>query len=467
VNIVEELFLRANEEAVAVIDQGRTCSYGELNERSAKVALRIREIVEIIGIPRVGLKCSNGIAYVALALGILRSGSCLVPIATELTGAEQEALISTLHLDAVISPEESSDDQVAFSIITLPRGESLELFDALNPAFIRFSSGTTGASKGIVLSHETLIERIETANRGLQITSSDRVLWVLSMSHHFVVSILLYLWNGAAIVLPESYFPGDIIGTANRHHATVFYGAPCHYLFLTSGDAVEALSWPSLRMAVSTTAPLLKDTADRFADAFGILPFQALGVMEVGLPFINNSDDRSRSASVGRPLPGFEVQLRDVTGKAVESGAQGKLFLRGPGMFDAYIDPWQTREHATFPDGWFCTGDIATMDSEGYIFILGRTTTMINVGGMKFFPEEVERCLCSFPGVKEARVIGVPHPAFGSVPIAEMVIEDGKNVLKPSLALHCRKHLARYKVPTDYRFVDSLPKTPSGKIKRI
>jgi long-chain acyl-CoA synthetase len=466
-NIVEELFLHSDREAVAVIDKGKISTYGALDDQSASIAKKIKGALTFKGVPRVGLICEDGMEYVALSLGILRSGCCLVPIAPELTESERDNLISTIRLDAMIHHQEALGDQISFSIEELQGGGLRECFDKLNPAFIRFSSGTTGVSKGIVLSHETLLERIETANQGLKIASEDRILWVLSMSHHYAVSIMLYLWNGAAIVLPDSYLPGDMLAAANRHEATVIYAAPCHFIFLSSGENKEILSWPSLRMAVSTTAPLYQEASDRFVSAYGIRPFQAMGVMEVGLPFINSSGDGSKDSSVGRPLPGFDVEIRDSNGMGVEAGTQGELFLKGPGMFDAYIDPWQTREQVTAPNGWFSTGDIARMDFDGYVSILGRSRTIINVGGMKFFPEEVERCISTVPGVLESRVIATPHPTFGSVPIAEIVKADGEEVHVKTLVAHSRKHLARYKVPIEFRFVGSIQKTPTGKIKRL
>jgi long-chain acyl-CoA synthetase len=189
--------------------------------------------------------------------------------------------------------------------------------------------------------------------------------------------------------------------------------------------------------------------------------------MEVGLPFLNNSDPVTRCASVGTPQAGFQVQIRDAEGNQVREGEHGELFLKGPGMFDAYVAPWRTREEVTRPDGWFSTGDIATEDSGGFITIIGRSKTVINVGGMKFFPEEVELVLCSHPEVLEARVVGIPHPIFGWVPVAE-VVKSPQGALTPyTLVSLCRKQLARYKLPVEIRFVETIPRTPSGKISRI
>ncbi|RYD61207.1 MAG: hypothetical protein EOP83_17585, partial [Verrucomicrobiaceae bacterium] len=158
-------------------------------------------------------------------------------------------------------------------------------FQALNPAFIRFSSGTTGTSKGIVLSHETLFARITAANEGLQIGPADRVLWMLPMAHHFAVSIVLYLHFGATTVLEHSAMREDILATAKKHAATVIYGSPFHFAML-SGDKSDFM-WPSLRLAVATAAALPEATAKAFKQRFGKPLHQGLGIIEVGLSVLN------------------------------------------------------------------------------------------------------------------------------------------------------------------------------------
>lgn len=464
-NLAEEIFSRANPAAVAVIESRATYTYGELDRLSAKVAQTLRK--QGVAGHRIGLRCKDGMAYIALALGILRSGACFVPLAPELTGTEQEALMDAMALHRIVTGGEIASDDLSFSVEDGQSGKTLAAEESLlrlNPAFIRFSSGTTGKSKGVVISHESLRERILAANAGLRIGAEDRVLWVLSMSHHFAVSIMLYLWHGAAIVLPATHLAGDILAAAQKHAVTVLYAAPCHYLQLASGEATTP--WPSLRLAVSTTAGLPPEHAKAFAAKFGVHPAQALGIIEVGLPLLNLPDPEKRPESVGCAQSAFQVQIRDHDGNVMGPGVPGEMHLRGPGMFDAYAAPWRARSEVLKADAWFCTGDIAQMDAEGYVFLLGRSSAVINVGGMKFFPDEVEALLCTHPGVKEARVLGVAHPSFGVVPIAEIVRSGQCEVSAGELGAFCRKRLARYKLPVEYRFCDCLPKTASGKLKR-
>jgi long-chain acyl-CoA synthetase len=281
------------------------------------------------------------------------------------------------------------------------------------------------------------------------------------MSHHFAVSILLYLWNGAAIVIPETHLAEDLLAAANMHGATVLYASPFHYILLTAGN--EKIHWPSLRLAVSTTASLPEAIARRFANACGIYPAQALGIIEAGLPFLNHIEPEKRYASIGRPQPSFEVQLLDSEGKPAQPGSIGNLLIKGPGLFDAYIDPWKKSSDALLNGEWFSSGDLASVDEDGFYYLQGRTKAVINIGGMKFFPEEVEGLLCKHPAVTEARVSCRQHDHFGSIAMAEVV---ASNVTSAELLGHCRRNLARYKIPAEIVFVDSIPKTPSGKILR-
>ena len=444
-NLVEEIFRGARRSAPALIADGAALSYGDLIERAEKIAVRVAQTRAA----RVGLDCPNGIEHVIYALGIVRAGKCLVPIASELAAPERARLIRETGLGAVVDAAGNVQEVPLSGDLGFPE-DSLE---RLNPAFIRFSSGTTGRSKGIVLSHERLQERIEAANGGLSITPADRVVWVLPMAHHFAVSLMLYLAKGACTVLVRSHLAEDVLGAARAHGGTVLYGAPFHHALLAA--EASGRSWPGLRLAVSTAAALPTAIAQGFDKRFGVPLSQGLGLIEVGLPLLNLQAAREKPGSVGRALPGYAVQLRE-----------GELHLRGPGILDAYLSPWRTAAEIC-PEGWFATGDLGRVDTEGDVFIDGRAHSVINVAGLKCFPEEVEAVLGEVPGVAQARVLGRPHPKAGAVPVAQVVPVDPR--CPPSvadIALRCRERLARYKVPVEFAFVESLPLTASGKLRR-
>jgi endonuclease YncB( thermonuclease family) len=205
-------------------------------------------------------------------------------------------------------------------------------FESLNPAFIRFSSGTTRVSKGVILSHESLLERILAANQGLDLCAGDRVLWTLPMAHHFAVTIILYLYNGVTTVLETSHEPEAIFRAAKVNRTNLLYGSPFHIARLA--QCAEAGPLPYLRMAISTASALNADVAAAFEKRFGIPVTQALGIIEMGLPLLNRRHAHDMPTALGQPLPGYDVMV----------SADGELLLRGPGMFDAYLSPWQPRE---------------------------------------------------------------------------------------------------------------------------
>jgi len=465
-NIAEEIFRAATPDAPAVFEGAREISYACIESKSAALASRLRERADALGIkiPRVGLLGEDSAEYIAAALGILRAGGVFLPVARELTFAERKAVIAAtaphfflqVHKDGRMQMEESA---------TVKALDHEAAFNALSPAFVRFSSGTTGRAKGVVLSHKTLRERVVAANARMQIKAGDRVLWVLPMAHHFAASIMLYLAHGAAVILPEEPFAKGMLEAGQKLRANVLYAAPYHLEMLIRADIGDL---PDLRLAVSTTAPLSKETAFAFHKRFGIAPWQALGIIEVGLPCMNHNGATDFPESVGFCQPGFEASIRDENGQQLEAGREGHLWVRGPGMFDAYLSPWQPREKVLDAEGWFRTGDIAVADASGRITLRGRAQSVIATGGMKFFPEEVEAVLQKHPAIAAVRVSARPHPLFGTVPVAEIQLACG--VPAPdtqSLRAWCTERLSRYKIPVAFEVVPSIPLTPSGKIRRV
>lgn len=448
-NIVDLIFERNHGPEMAIVSPDGALSYAGLHARMLECEYAFRcdaNWPRGVERPRIGLRAPSGADYIVLALAILKAGACFVPIPQELTESEQSELIGRTALHAVLTVKNAEEWILeAQSPPEVPWG--------LNAAFIRFSSGTTARSKGVLITHETLLARITAANEGLRIGKEDRVLWVLPMAHHFAVSIILYLYHGATTILAPASDPAVMLRLAREHAATVMYGSPYHYAMLAGQPDADALG--SLRLAVSTAFALSTEVAELFRLKTGLHLTQGMGIIEAGLPILNLEHAAEKPASIGKPLPSFEVKLDD-----------GELMIRGPGLFDAYLSPWQPRE-AVLRDGWLPTGDIAEVDAEGCLFLKGRVRSVINVGGMKCFPEEVEAVLKSHPAVKAARVSGRAHPALGWVPVAEVIAEKGaESSLAGDLKKLCQQRLSAYKVPLTFSFVSELPLTASGKLRR-
>ncbi len=463
VNIVDQIILRASAECPALMADGVTFTYGELLEQVAEAAswLECRAGFCGEGVPRVGLACGNGVDYIILALAILKAGGCLVPLADELTTVEREEIIHRTGLCGLILGRDGGREWQRLQTVELE--DEIE-FSALDPAFIRFSSGTTGRSKGVVLSHVKLRERITAANAALEIGPRDRVLWMLPMAHHFAVSIVLYLYHGACTVLSGSRLAEEVLEIARTSRATVIYGAPFHYSLLAADRG--GYEWPDLRLAVTTAAPLPGIVAAAFKKRFGKPLVQGLGIIEIGLPLLNTGGAGDSPTAVGRPLPAFDVELRDEEGLPVAVGKTAELWIKGPGMFDAYLSPWQPADEICV-EGWFATGDLAETDAAGRIYLRGRRKSVMNVSGMKVFPEEVEAILERHPAVNRCRVFGSPHRVLGTVPVAEVIRQEGEMPSARELMEWCRKSLSIYKIPVKVTFVEEISLTASGKIRRV
>ena len=469
-NIARSIFQDAEALAdkPALIEDARRIAYRDLAQTAGRLAAELARR-GVRPLDRVAFLCADSIDYVLLSLAILALDAAIVPISPGLMADECAALLDHLDVAHFLADETAAPGSAAgapfrtpdlartFRLVSFsPRRPLPAGYAALRPAFIRFSSGTTGASKGVVLSHETILDRTEAANEGLRIVSADIVGWVLSMSFHFVVTILLFLRKGATIVLCGDPLPQALVQALHAHPITVLYASPIHYRLLAEAPAMSAETFRSLRLAISTAIQLPEAIARRFHERFGIRLAEAYGIIEVGLPFIHAPEAAAYDGRLGRPLPAYEIRLAE----------NGEVLIRGKGLFDAYFSPWQTRRELA-PDGWFHTGDLGEIASDGSLRLVGRCKAVINFSGMKIFPQEVESILNQFPGVAEALVYGEPHPEFGQLPQAKLVLRpDAAPLDVRALRAFCRTHLAPHKIPKAFAVVAALPKTASGKLRR-
>lgn len=474
VDLIREHALRAPESAALVVsggtgDEPTRVSYRELVARVAALEAELRS-AGVTNAQRVGLVARQGRGFIELALAILSCRACLVPIADDHKGAVLEAFAERAQLHAIAIERESAP---GFELVVRPQARAVDGnadcdFAALDPAYLRFTSGTTSRRKGVILGHAAILARLAAANAGLGIGPADRILWLLPMAHHFVVSILLYLRYGATILLPAGSLARPILELASRERATVLYASPYH-MNLLAKDASE-LSLDDVRLAISTAEGLRPEIARIFASRFGRPVAQALGIIEVGLPVLNAASAGSKPGSLGRPLPDFEVWLRGEDGLPVSPPTSpdktGEICIRGPGCFDAYLDPWTPARLVLEPDG-FRTGDQGWFDADGDLFLVGRRANRINMAGMKFFSEEVEAVLDAHPRVRRSRVRAREHAHLGEIPVAELESADPAHPpTSAELAAWCRERLPAYKIPREFRAVDALPETATGKLAR-
>ena len=472
-SVLDEIRARARERPaapalVAGAAQGeQRISYAALVTRMEAGAARLRA-AGVRSADRCGLLAPQGTGFVEEALSILAADACLVPIPADTRGAALERFAEQAALHHLVHEACGEARCETRQGVPAVDGAGDEVFRSLDPAYLRFTSGTTSERKGVILSHGRIEERLAAANQGLSIGPEDRILWLLPMAHHFVVSILLYLRSGACILLPPGSLARPALELASRERASVLYASPFHHHLLSKDTS--GIGLPDVRLAISTAEGLRADVAKRFRQRFGIALCQALGIIEVGLPVVNLAEAETKPLALGRPLPAYDVWLRSDEGKRLEGPGgpdrTGEVCIRGPGLFDAYLSPWTLAAEVVEPDG-FRTGDQGWLDADGTLFLAGRRKSRINMAGMKFFGEEVEEVLAQHPAVRECRVSGRLHPRLGEIPVAEIVATDpAHEPRKSELLAHCRARLPAYKIPRELHFVAELEHTVTGKLKR-
>lgn len=423
----------------------------------------------------VGVRARNGRAFVIGALAALGSGAVIMPIHHQMKPDELNDMLAQAPLCAILD-EGSGAAQPGTTVALENPGANGLRFTRLNnsqpplapgiqdAAFVRFTSGTTGAAKGVVLTHRDVLERTRAANSGLSLTSADKILWVLPMAYHFYVSIILYLEVGATVIVSADYLAGSLLETAAKYQASFLYVTPMHVRMLNSDQSGLSLP-PSLQRVMSVSAKLHPQSAREFLAKFNVPVCQGYGIIEVGLPIQNIAEAVEYPEAIGRPVEGFDVKIVDENMKLLPDGVTGQLAVRGPGMFSGYLNPPRSRAEV-LRDGWFLTGDLAHRDSGGRMVLDGRTSSVIHVAGHKVFPEEVAAVLDQHPAVLRSRVSARAHPQMGEAIHADVQLRPGHAETKSEdVIAFCRRRLSSQKVPASLEIVAEISTTSSGKVR--
>ncbi|MBI5016929.1 MAG: AMP-binding protein [Deltaproteobacteria bacterium] len=478
-NLVETLSQAARQwpDRPAVVEGEAVLSYRDLWREVEALRARL-ENLGIGGGQGVGVLGRNSRAFVVSALAASACGAVVLPLHPQLRATELAEILALAPLTAVISEAatphrlEGSRDEVSLldgTPLAVTRRAGVPPAPLVpwvpDAAFLRFTSGTTGAAKGVILTHRGVLERVAAANEGLGLGPEDAVLWVLPMAYHFFVSIVLYLSVGAAVVLCPDLAAESLLDVAERHRATFLYAAPLHIRLLTAEPSGRRLP-ASLRRVMSVSSPLTPQAARDFHARFGVPVSQGYGIIEVGLPVMNIAEAAARPEAIGRPLTGYDVAVLDDDGNPVADGETGQLALRGPGLFAGYLAPPLPAE-TVLRDGFFLTGDLVHRDAEGLLTIDGRSKTLINIAGHKVFPEEVSGVLDRHPAVARSRISMRPHPQFGEVVHAEVELAEARSASAEELLRFCRQHLSGHKVPASIDVVPRITLTPSGKVRYV
>lgn len=460
--------------APAIHDEHGTLTFEQLLSEAED----LKEILLQSGIKKgmcIGVMARNSRNFISGIFAVVGTGATAMPMSHQLKKPEVDEILEEAKLHAILDDKHGVIPIVGASINIPMKVESFRLtFSATpselvfapfveSPAFMRYTSGTTGKSKGVIVSHQSAWERIESANKGLALGPGDTVVWVLPMAYHFIVSILLYIRFGTAIAIAKDFLSKNIIEITNAHQGTLLYASPIQLKLLASNTDTEGM--PSLKKVISTSAAISVDVCKAFKKRFSLDVSQAYGIIEIGLPIINYAKSEDHPDAVGYALPDYQVEILDDDFNPVSSGTVGHLAIKGPGMFDAYLSPPMLMKDV-LRNGYFLTADFAIKMKDGLIKVEGREKSMINVSGSKVFPEEVEGVLESIPEIKMARISGVPHALMGQAILAEVIVHEGKKIDEEVVLTYCRKRLSAFKIPHHVKVVSSLPLTATGKIQR-
>lgn len=439
----------------------------------------------------VALLLGNSPEFLIAYYGILRLGAFVVPINPLFTKDEISYILENSQVKAVIAHEsieptlsELKKQLVNLNLVIYTEADKQEwtwehlmesstsvsespFVDQEDLAVILYTSGTTGKPKGAMLTHRNLASNADSISKLLELDENDRVVAVLPMFHVFCMTVCLNasIACGSTVLIQSKFSPVDVVDTIQKRNATIFAGVPTMYNFIN--QLPEALSehFKSIRICISGGASIPVELLQKFESKFNVPILEGYGLSETApLVAINPLKGIRKPGSIGRNIPAVQSKVVDIFGDELPRGEVGELVVQGPNVMKGYLGmPEATL--ATFKDGWFYTGDLATMDEDGYIYIVDRKKDMIIVGGYNIYPREVEEVLYQHPAVVEAAVVGVPNKEYGESVKAYVVVKD-EQLTENDLIQFCKDKLVKYKLPKYVEFCNELPKNSTGKILR-
>ncbi|MFH1091333.1 MAG: long-chain fatty acid--CoA ligase [Pseudomonadota bacterium] len=480
-----------DKEALVDVITGRRYTYGRLSAEIYRLANFLRDELNIKYGDRVACLSFNRAEYIILFFALARLGAVLTPLNFRLAlnefvyfleDARPKAMFFDQDHQALVEglkPKVSLPHYVCFD-----RDDSVglalpQVWDSLpaspppevdlkedDPELIIYTSGTTGLPKGVVLTHGMITWNSINTNLGWDLRSDDKTILHSSLFYTGgwnVFTLPLFHCRGVN-VLVQSFDPDLILDLIQREGVTVFFGVPTMYQMLLDSPKFPEADFSGIRFMVSGGAPLPRSIFDAFMEQKAVHLWEGFGLTEIGP---NNFLANGKLGTVGHPMPHVEVKIADAEGREVEAGREGELLLRGPHMCAGYLNKPEATAEA-IKNGWFYTGDLARIDQDGHLSIVGRKKDMIISGGANIYPAEIERAIEAHPEVVAAAVIGVPDPKWGEVGKAVVELVPGKTITLDELNRFLADRLGRFKLPKYLAVVKELPRTPaSGKVQKF
>ncbi len=464
-------------------------SFADVHRLSARYAAALAALGVRPG-DRVAAQVEKSAEALFLYLGCVRAGGVFLPLNTAYTLAEMEYFISDARPALVIADPARAEGFASVaekhgvrhvetlaadgsgSLAVLAAAQSDDSWRDIERgpddlAAILYTSGTTGRSKGAMLTHGNLRSNAEALVATWRFTSEDVLIHALPIfhTHGLFVATNVSLMAGATMILLPKFDPAEVLALMPR--ATVLMGVPTFYTRLLALPGLTRDATNSMRLFISGSAPLLADTHREFRERTGHAILERYGMTETSMNTSNPYEGDRVAGSVGFPLPRVEVRVTEPeSGQALPIGATGMLEIRGPNVFAGYWGMPEKTQAEFRPDGFFISGDLGRIDERGYVWILGRGKDLVISGGFNVYPKEVELEIDALPGVVESAIIGLPHPDLGEAVTAVVVAGREGAPSEAAIVAALRMRLASYKLPKRVLFVDALPRNTMAKVQK-
>jgi len=461
---------RRHGEGLALVDGDRRLTWSQLDEAVDKAAQGYSAAGLVPGY-RVILLLANSVEFVTSYLGVLRAGLVAVPLNTGLTKPEIGTVVKHSGARLAVADGDLADKLEGIRVV---RAGQLDGHAPLTPqtdpealAVLLYTSGTSGDPRAAMLTHRALAANVKNLTElgEDRMGPDDVVLGVLPMFHAFGLNAVLgwAIATGAALVVDQRFDSTGTIDLIRRYGVTRLpLAPPALNALLVRPDLKDALQ--TVKVVLTGASSLDLGLADRFEEATGLVVHQGYGLTEAS-PGVTTTlgEDEPKPGSVGRPLPNVDLRIADERGEDVEGDDPGEILVRGGNLFSGY---WPDGVDGPDEQGWYRTGDVGYLDSDGDLYLVDRLRELIIVSGFNVFPSEVEEVLVGFPGVREAAVIGVPSEETGEAVKAFVVPATGAALDPAAIREFAATRLARFKCPVEVEVVDHLPHSVTGKVAK-
>lgn len=473
-------------------EPGLTLTYRQLKEKSVEYGKHLLKRGLQKG-DKISFMIGNGYQTTNIFLGTMYSGLVVAPLNLQAQPSQLEYVMDHSDTKLVFFTEDQkervteaakkvdrnieliqvdNDAEAIFPEDEDLSGVTLPDVDEEDDALLLYTSGTTGVPKGVILSHKNMVAGGEYTAMAHELTPEDRALCSLPLYHinGEVVTAVSPLVSGSSVIMPHKFRTSDFWELISKYGCTWFSVVPTIISYLANATEIAEsnLNLDQLRFGRSASSALPPDLHREFEEKFKVSIVETMGLTETAAPVFSNPIDpgKRKYGSPGQAV-GNEAKIIDPQGRELQRGTQGEIMIRGDNVMKGYYKAPDVTAKALESDGWLHTGDLGYMDEDGFVFVTGRLKELIIKGGENIAPREIDEALYKHPAVLEAAAVGIPDKDYGEEIMACVALKPGHSVSEEEMLNHCLEHLGKYKTPKTIRFMEELPKGPSGKIQRL